>query len=196
MHPPCHDGGEPFPPGPDRSKAIVGKGKRNRGAGFCQPTYDVVQHTLARDGTIHLHPRRNGFLLASRRGTLPPRREPVTLRAIRGAVQAVGDSADGIEAATKELLLAMVEHNGVDPATVVAIWFTQTRDLTAAHAPAAARALGWSHVPLLGAQEAAVDGLAHVVRALMLAPLDDGVEPQHVYLGAARALRPDLEECS
>lgn len=120
----------------------------------------------------------------------------MTLGAIRGAVQAPDDSAQGIEGATKELLLAMVERNGVDPGNVVAIWFTQTRDLTAAHAPAAARALGWSHVPLLGAQEAAVEGLARVVRALMLVPLEDGAEPLHVYLGPARALRPDIEQHS
>jgi monofunctional chorismate mutase len=115
------------------------------------------------------------------------------LRGIRGAVQVPGDTAEQIEGGTKELLLTMVERNGVDPAAVVAIWFTQTRDLTAVHAPAAARALGWSHVPLLGAQEAEVEGLARVVRALMLAPLESGAEPRHVYLGATRELRPDLD---
>lgn len=119
---------------------------------------------------------------------------PVTLRGIRGAVQVPSDTAEAIRAATGELLTAMVERNGLDAASVVAIWFTQTPDLTAAHAPAGARDLGWVHVPLLGAQEAPVPGgLPRVVRVLVLAPLPDGrSEIQHVYLGAAKTLRPDL----
>ena len=117
----------------------------------------------------------------------------VTLRGIRGAVQVSENTAEAIEAATSELLLAMVARNRIDPSTMVAIWFTQTCDLTAAHAPAAARALGWSHVPLLGAQEAAVESMARVVRALVLAPLEIGIEARHVFLGATRKLRPDLE---
>jgi chorismate mutase len=115
------------------------------------------------------------------------------LRGIRGAVQAPEDTAAAIDAAARELLRAMVERNGIDPATVAAIWFTQTPDLTAAHAPAAARALGWRHVPLLGAQEASVTGqMPRVVRALILAPLADGAEVRHAYLGATQALREDL----
>jgi chorismate mutase len=117
-------------------------------------------------------------------------------RGIRGAVQVPADTAEAIDAATCELLLAMVERNRVDPSTIVAVWFTQTADLTAAPAPASARALGWRHVPLLGAQEASVPGdLPRVVRALVLAPL--AVEPaavRHVYLGATQSLRPDLHE--
>lgn len=119
-----------------------------------------------------------------------------TVCAIRGAVQVRADTAEAIETATRGLLTTMVERNGVDPATLIAIWFTQTADLTAGHAPGAARALGWRHVPLLGAQEASVaNDLPRVVRALVLAPLEIGAgEVKHVYLGAARSLRPDLVE--
>lgn len=117
--------------------------------------------------------------------------EGVHFRAIRGAVQVPADTAEAIDAATRELLAAMVARNDVDPAALIAIWFTQTDDLSAAHAPAAARALGWGHVPLLGAREATVEGdLPRVVRALALAPLTG--EAHHVYLGATRSLRPDL----
>jgi len=117
--------------------------------------------------------------------------EGVDFRGIRGAVQAPSDTATAIDAATRELLAAMVERNGLDPSTIVAIWFTQTDDLTAGHAPAAARALGWTHVPLLGAREATVPGdLPRVVRALVLAPMKG--DAHHVYLGATRSLRPDL----
>lgn len=113
---------------------------------------------------------------------------------IRGAVQVLADTAEAIEAGTRELLLAMIERNGIDPSALVAIWFTQTADLTAGHAPAAARALGWRHVPLLGALEAPVPGdLPRTVRALMLASVAAAPdEVRHVYLGDTRRLRPDL----
>jgi chorismate mutase len=90
----------------------------------------------------------------------------------------------------------MVGRNGVVPEDVVAIWFTQTPDLTAAHAASSARALGWRHVPLLGAQEAPVEGqMPRVVRALMIADIDvNPTSVRHVYLGVTRELRDDLNE--
>jgi chorismate mutase len=117
-------------------------------------------------------------------------------RGIRGAVQAPADTPDAIDASTRELLREMVDQNGIDPGDVVAIWFTQTPDLTAAHAASSARALGWRHVPLLGAQEAPVGGqMPRVVRALMIAELAvDLTSVRHVYLGATRGLRDDLNE--
>lgn len=118
------------------------------------------------------------------------------LRGIRGAVQPDADTAAAIDASTRRLLAEMVERNGVDPRSVTAIWFTQTPDLTAAHAATSARALGWRHIPLLGAQEAPVEGqMARVVRALMIVEMEiDPGSVRHVYLGATRALRDDLNE--
>ena len=118
------------------------------------------------------------------------------LRGIRGAVQPAADTAAAIDAATRELLAEMAARNGIDPESVTAIWFTQTADLRAAHAAAAARALGWRHVPLLGAQEAPVEGqLERVVRVLLLAETTaDARSVRHVYLGATRSLRDDLNE--
>jgi chorismate mutase len=115
---------------------------------------------------------------------------------IRGAVQAAADTPDAIDAATRDLLREMVARNGVVAETLLAIWFTQTPDLTAAHAAASARALGWRHVPLLGAQEAPVAGqMERVVRALMIADLDvNHGAVRHVYLGVTRELREDLNE--
>lgn len=118
---------------------------------------------------------------------------------IRGATQPESDTPGAIDEATRRLLRDMVDRNGIDPGSVTAIWFTQTPDLKTAHAPASARALGWSHVPLLGAQEADVpDQMPRVVRALMLAATSlDHSAVRHVYHGATRSLRPDLhhEEC-
>lgn len=118
------------------------------------------------------------------------------IKGIRGANQVSADTASAIDLATREMLLAMVERNAVDPETIVAIWFTQTPDLTVAHAPGAARSLGWNHVPLLGALEANVDGqLERIVRALIVAPVEAELEDvHHVYLGAARVLREDLNQ--
>lgn len=118
------------------------------------------------------------------------------LRGIRGAVQAAADTAAEIDRVTRALLLEMASRNGLGPGRMVAIWFTQTPDLTAAHAPASARALGWTGVPLLGGQEAPVaDQMPRVVRALMIAELgDEARRARHVYLGATRALRDDLTD--
>ena len=115
---------------------------------------------------------------------------------IRGAVQAAADTRAEIDRSARDLLTAMAARNGLDPDGVIAIWFTQTPDLTAAHAAASARALGWTGVPLLGAQEAPVaDQMPRVVRALMIAERS-GESPtaRHVYLGATRALREDLND--
>jgi chorismate mutase len=118
------------------------------------------------------------------------------LRGIRGAVQAPADSPAAIDTSTRELLREMVDRNGIDAEHVVAIWFTQTPDLTAAHAATSARQLGWRHIPLLGAQEAPVEGqMPRVVRALMMAELDvNPTSVRHVYLGVTRELREDLNE--
>lgn len=115
------------------------------------------------------------------------------IRGIRGAIQVERNDADLIEATTVELLRTMVDRNRVDPEEMIAIWFTQTSDLTAAHAPAAARRLGWLHVPLMGGQEMVVDGqLPRVVRTLMLTTLATDRAPRHCYLGVAACLREDL----
>ena len=58
----------------------------------------------------------------------------------------------------------------------------------------AARGMGLSRVPLLCAREIPVPGaLPRVIRVLMHCYPPDDLEPQHVYLGAARELRLDLE---
>lgn len=116
------------------------------------------------------------------------------IRGIRGAVQAAEDTLQAIDEATRSLLLEMAGRNGLGVDDLVAIWFTQTPDLTAAHAAASARGLGWTTVPLLSALEVPVDGqLPRIIRALVLARWRDGGSPvRHAYLGRASALREDL----
>jgi len=94
-----------------------------------------------------------------------------------------------------ELLEAICAANpALESADVGAAWFTATPDLDAQYPAIAARKLGWTQVPLMCAQEIAVPGaLPRVVRVLVFWNTDLAQEEvRHVYLGGARALRPDL----
>jgi chorismate mutase len=117
-------------------------------------------------------------------------------RGIRGATTVEVDSADAILAATRDLLLRMVEANQVAVAEIASAIFTMTPDLIAAFPARAARDLGWQHVPLLDAQEVPVPGsLSRSVRVLLLWNTDRSQEEvRHVYLREAASLRPDLRE--
>lgn len=117
------------------------------------------------------------------------------LRGIRGAISVAADEPEAILAATRELLVAMLERNGIDDfEPIAAIFFTTTPDLTATFPAEAARALGMTKVPLLCNQEIPVPGrLPMVVRVMLQLNTNKAQdEIQHVYLGAAAGLRPDL----
>ncbi len=115
---------------------------------------------------------------------------------VRGAVQASSNSTEAIRTATQDLLRTMVTANDLVEEQIISIFFTTTVELTAAYPAAAARDLGWTDVPLLGAQEMDVPNqLPRVIRVLM--HIESGrTRPQirHVYLGDTIALRPDLSE--
>ena len=115
-------------------------------------------------------------------------------RGVRGATTVEADEREAILAATRELLQAMAQANGIQPEDLAAILFTCTPDLTAAFPAEAARGLGWTQVPLLDAQEVPVPGaLPRCIRVLMLWNTErTQAEVRHVYLRGARSLRPDL----
>ncbi len=115
------------------------------------------------------------------------------LRGVRGATTVEHDNAEEILAATRELLEALVEANGITPADVASIIFTTTPDLTATFPARAAREMGWTDTALLGAQEANVpQGLDHCIRVLIHWNTDRRQdEIVHLYLNRARQLRPD-----
>lgn len=106
------------------------------------------------------------------------------------------DDAPSIEAATVELLGAMLERNEVAVEDLISVIFTATPDLTAAFPAAAARRFGLEGVPLLCAQEIAVpDSIPRCIRVLMhLYTEHDYASLRHVYLGAAGRLRDDLSD--
>ncbi len=113
-------------------------------------------------------------------------------RGIRGAITVERNDATDMLEATRELLTALVEANGIQPDDVASIIFTTTPDLTATFPAVAARELGWVHVPLLCAHEMDVPGaLRGVIRVLMHVNTDKSArEIKHVYLRGARELRP------
>ncbi len=113
--------------------------------------------------------------------------------ALRGAITADANTEEAILAAARELLTELTRVNQLSPAELVSVLFTMTADLDAAFPTRAARQLGWTHVALLDAQEPRVRGdLARCLRVLIHLNRESGGELHPVYLGAARALRPDL----
>ena len=117
------------------------------------------------------------------------------LRGIRGATTVDRDEPEAILEATRELLAAMLEGNGIDDFEVIAsIFFTTTPDLVSTFPAEAARELGMDAVPLICNQEIPVPGrLGRVVRVMMQVNTTRRQrEMRHVYLRGATALRPDL----
>lgn len=122
--------------------------------------------------------------------------QTVLCRGVRGATVAQENTREAIFSATRELLAAIIEANGIEPQDVASVFFTLTPDLNAGHPAAAAREMGWTHVPLFCAQEIDVPGgLAQAVRVLIhwnTAKTQDDIV--HIYSNGAEVLRPDLIE--
>ncbi len=118
------------------------------------------------------------------------------VRAIRGAIDVPANTAEAISTATRRLLESMVDANRLDTSAIISIFFTVTVDLNADFPAAAARALGWTDIPLLDAQEIEVPwSMPRVVRVLMHVESDTArAAIRHVYLDKAVALRPDLHD--
>jgi chorismate mutase len=117
-----------------------------------------------------------------------------TIRAIRGAIQVNADTPTAVMDATRELITALIERNGLHQDDIISILFTTTPDLVSQFPASAAREAGLTDVPLMCATEISVPGamprvirlLAHVESSLP----KSGIE--HVYLRGAEVMRPDL----
>ena len=126
----------------------------------------------------------------------------MTVRGIRGATtlcqdEAAEQPAQAILAATRELVLAIIEANpSLRPEDIASILLTTTADLYAVYPAKAVREMGggWEEVPLMCAQEITVTGsLPRCIRVLIhwnTALAQKAVH--HVYLRDAVQLRPDL----
>jgi chorismate mutase len=118
------------------------------------------------------------------------------LRAIRGAITVDRDEPELVYAATRELLSEIIARNGVDLDHIISVIFTVTPDLTSAFPAMAARSMGWLDVPLLCTMEIPVPGaMGRCIRVLLHVESDrKRAAIQHVYLGSAQSLRPDISE--
>lgn len=119
---------------------------------------------------------------------------PVAVRALRGATTVDVDEPGHLTERLVALLTEMLERNGADHDSLVSIIFTSTPDIRSIFPGAAARTMGLGDVPLLGAQEADIEGGTPMcLRVLMHLETDrTRAELRHVYLEGARGLRDDL----
>lgn len=120
---------------------------------------------------------------------------PRLLRALRGAVTVPEDTPEEVASQVERLLRESFGRNGVAAEDLVSIFFTATDDIRSVFPAQVARErLGLADVPLLCSKELNVDGaLPRVIRMLVHFYTDRARdEVEHVYLGSATALRPDL----
>lgn len=117
------------------------------------------------------------------------------MRGIRGAVISRDNTKEEILAATRSLLEAITNANPtLRSEDLASLFFTVTPDLNAEYPAHAARQLGWVDVPLLCACEIDVPGgMQRCIRILALWNTESSQkEINHVYLGDAAMLRPDI----
>ena len=119
----------------------------------------------------------------------------MTMRGIRGAVTADSNTKEEIWRVAQLLLTKVMSLNQLNFDQVGAVIFSSTPDLTAAFPSTGARQLpSFSQLPLFDTMEPAIDNsLPMCIRVLLLVETD--IKPRdicHVYLGKAKALRPDL----
>lgn len=117
------------------------------------------------------------------------------VRGVRGATTIHNNDKEEIIVATKELLNELIEQNNIDPTDVAQILFSVTADVDACFPAAAVRLIeGWSFVPVMCMREIPVPGsLPMCIRIMMTVNTTKNQEEiNHVYLGNAVALRPDL----
>lgn len=115
----------------------------------------------------------------------------IVCRGIRGATTADENTKEAILEATKELLAAIVEANGIDTKDIAATFFTTTQDLNAEFPAVGARQMGWVDVPLMCGHEMNVpEAQTLCIRVMVLVNTEKSQrEMSHLYLKGAIGLR-------
>ena len=118
-----------------------------------------------------------------------------TVRAVRGAISCDVDTVEAINAASLEVVTAMLARNDLAIDDVISIFFTNSPDLVSGFPATGVRLAGFDAVPLMCATEINVPGaMPRIIRVLMHVhtsrPRND---IKHVFLGEAKALRSDLD---
>lgn len=113
-------------------------------------------------------------------------------RGIRGATTVESNERAEILSATTALLQVMITRNDLHTEDIASAIFSLTEDLNAEFPAVAARALGWTEVPLMCTREIPVPGsLGKCIRVLLHVNTTRGLsEIQHVYMRGAAILRP------
>jgi chorismate mutase len=121
---------------------------------------------------------------------------PMSVRAIRGAIQVEENSSAAIQEAVLELLPEILRANQISSDSVISVFLTCTPDLNAEFPAAFAREIGFENVPLICGVEMAVPGSLPLVLRVMLhveSPVSK-TEIKHIYLRGASVLRKDLAQ--
>lgn len=117
------------------------------------------------------------------------------VRGVRGATTVNENNAEEIVAATEELIREMQRINEYDPKDIAHVIITATEDLTAVFPARALRNIeGYKFVPVMCAREIPVpNSLEKCIRVTLTLNTNKAQdEIQHIYLGKAVVLRPDL----
>lgn len=114
---------------------------------------------------------------------------------IRGAITCENTKEDILEK-TEEMLVKIMKDNSLEIDDIYAILFTATKDLDKVYPAVAARKIGITRAALMCMQEMYVEGsLEKCVRVMVTAESEvKQAEVNHVYLGGAEKLRPDLKK--
>lgn len=120
----------------------------------------------------------------------------MAVRAVRGATRLERDDPQEMSEAVVELVAELLTRNDLDHDDLISILFTATPDLVSCFPATAARAAGLGDVPLMCAQELAIEGaLPRVVRLMATVTTQRSrSEVSHVYLRGAEVLRQDLAQ--
>lgn len=120
-------------------------------------------------------------------------KRPVMCRGVRGAITVEDNTREAILAGTRELLVTLINLNGIHQEDLASAIFTTTPDLNAEYPAVAARQLGWHDAALLCAHEMDVPhGLEKCIRILLMwNTTRHPDEIRHAYLKGAANLRPD-----
>jgi chorismate mutase len=119
---------------------------------------------------------------------------PLVVRGLRGATTVEVDTVRQVTERSQELMLRIMERNGLVEDDIVSVLFTATADVTSVFPATAIREIGFGAVPLLCAAEIAVPGAMPLcIRVLLhVHTARSKDEMHHVYLHGAQGLRDDL----
>jgi chorismate mutase len=118
--------------------------------------------------------------------------------ALRGATTVESDTPSLIDERTQEMMSLLMSRNDLVADDVISILFSVTTDVVSRNPATATRAMGLTDVPLIGVQEAYVEGYLPLCIRVML-HIEASSDRQrssmrHVFLHGAKVLRPDLVE--